>query len=436
MDETSEDFRNTYRMLGRLRSDCEYFLNYGRGHVKDLWAGDVAGQIAEMRRLWNGLPEDAKPEWLSADEIDAYEERMLALTAGEAAPKEAGKGLPVTEETAKGLAGWNLSGKPLDEYLKVGDAVADDLVDYMMDVVPPASLGEGGFKQVGEPYDHAELPGTGLMMPLYETFVGIEGENVYAGACAWRTAWPNAEALAEARPELAASLAAKRETTCRHLYESASSEWRYRNIDGNVWRVRVDYAPCVDGGEPRVAKAYLPDKSDSLSTAVVSIGRAPEGGYAVDVLGGGPRAAGATFEEAYGRAMREVASHPGPADRFRASGYDYPSMCDREAAFDTASVAHAAELPSGVREVMSDKGAQLLKPHEFYHLREAVAACERAGTCAPTSSMTLKGWTERAEAARRPRKPSSPKADGARAARSAAARTASQALPSRQKIER
>lgn len=63
-----------YRMLSRLKSDCEYFLGYGNRYEPHLWAGSVAGQIAEMRRLHMLVPE--KPVWLTEADIDLYERDM------------------------------------------------------------------------------------------------------------------------------------------------------------------------------------------------------------------------------------------------------------------------------------------------------------------------------------------------------------------------
>ena len=45
-----------YQLLDRLRSDCEYYLNYGNRHPK----------------------EDEKPEWLTMDEILEYSKKMIA----------------------------------------------------------------------------------------------------------------------------------------------------------------------------------------------------------------------------------------------------------------------------------------------------------------------------------------------------------------------
>ena len=72
----NEDNKFDYMMLSRLEQDCKYFLGYGNGYEKHLWAGNVEDQIAEMRKIYNKLPE--KPQWLSLEDIDKYEKDMLA----------------------------------------------------------------------------------------------------------------------------------------------------------------------------------------------------------------------------------------------------------------------------------------------------------------------------------------------------------------------
>ena len=65
-----------YAMLDRLRSDCDYFLGYGGRSVNALYYHNVKEHIDHMKQLWNGLPEDGKPEWLSWEEILEYEKKM------------------------------------------------------------------------------------------------------------------------------------------------------------------------------------------------------------------------------------------------------------------------------------------------------------------------------------------------------------------------
>ena len=60
-----------YQLLGRLQTDCEYYLNYGNRNIKRLWAGNVNLQIKLMVELYNSFKEDEKPQWLTMDEIIA-----------------------------------------------------------------------------------------------------------------------------------------------------------------------------------------------------------------------------------------------------------------------------------------------------------------------------------------------------------------------------
>lgn len=71
----TQPFENEYRLLSRLKSDCEYFLGTGARAEKHLWAGSVDEQIDKMRELYDLLPE--KPEWLSKQDIDNYERQMI-----------------------------------------------------------------------------------------------------------------------------------------------------------------------------------------------------------------------------------------------------------------------------------------------------------------------------------------------------------------------
>lgn len=83
VEETKPDYSFTYRMLSRLKQDNEYFLGHGGRYDGHLWAKNVPDQIAEMKKLWNKLPEDAKPEWLSWQDILDYEQKMSKEQAEE-----------------------------------------------------------------------------------------------------------------------------------------------------------------------------------------------------------------------------------------------------------------------------------------------------------------------------------------------------------------
>ena len=68
------DYTPEYQLLDRLRMDCEYFLGAGQHSEKHLWAGNRHAQIAKMRELYETIPD--KPEWLTPEMINSYEERM------------------------------------------------------------------------------------------------------------------------------------------------------------------------------------------------------------------------------------------------------------------------------------------------------------------------------------------------------------------------
>jgi len=76
-----------YMLLDRMRSDCDYYLNYEtQCHpiYNHLWAHhDPAAQIAYMKYLWNSFPDDGKPEWLTMDQINDYERRMIPERSAE-----------------------------------------------------------------------------------------------------------------------------------------------------------------------------------------------------------------------------------------------------------------------------------------------------------------------------------------------------------------
>lgn len=69
-----KDQSSDYQLLGRLVSDCKYYLGGGYGAEKHLWAKSVEDQIAKMKDIYNKL--DTKPEWLTMKDIEHYEKEM------------------------------------------------------------------------------------------------------------------------------------------------------------------------------------------------------------------------------------------------------------------------------------------------------------------------------------------------------------------------
>lgn len=76
---TDETFR--YQLLGRMQTDCNYFLGNGNGHNKFLWGGNVETQIAYMRALYDSFPNEKKPEWITIEDIDNYQKEMIEKEA-------------------------------------------------------------------------------------------------------------------------------------------------------------------------------------------------------------------------------------------------------------------------------------------------------------------------------------------------------------------
>lgn len=77
----------------------------------------------------------------------------------------------------KTYEGWNGSGLNLGEYLKPGDEVDQEMFDYFLEVVPPASFGIKHV-QIGEACDHSGPGG----QPTFDTIVRGEGRRwIYIG---------------------------------------------------------------------------------------------------------------------------------------------------------------------------------------------------------------------------------------------------------------
>lgn len=71
VSEMPESYR--YQLLGRLRSDAEYYLSTERGGK--LWGYSPSEHIKAMKDLFTSL--DVKPEWLSWEKILEYEKVLL-----------------------------------------------------------------------------------------------------------------------------------------------------------------------------------------------------------------------------------------------------------------------------------------------------------------------------------------------------------------------
>jgi len=76
----------------------------------------------------------------------------------------------------KTLDGWNKSGVQLNEYLQVGNEVDEDMVNYFIDILPPATM-RADCMQIGEPWDHDPV----TCRPMFATLEKQDGKWIYTG---------------------------------------------------------------------------------------------------------------------------------------------------------------------------------------------------------------------------------------------------------------
>lgn len=237
-----------YRLLDRLRVDCEYFLGAGNRAEKYLWAGSVYEQIVKMRELYDALPQ--KPEWLTKEMIEDYADRMAPQyqvvayhhlknsfdekqdyqTLKEAEKAAQGyvdgtmesdgfayDGAAIYDQQARkylricgdypyerahaDIAGceqpthklvtcadWKAAGS-FEKAANPGDYVEACIIDQMRDCLPPASM-DFGFLQMGEPYSHELDPDTGRWRPTFATFKKGGQHWIYCGNCFYKQDTP------------------------------------------------------------------------------------------------------------------------------------------------------------------------------------------------------------------------------------------------------
>ena len=86
-----KDFR--YQMLGRMKADCEYYIDsqsnmlessyivksesQDNSYEKLLWAKNVNEQIAIMKKLYASFYEWERPEWITLSDIENFKNLMV-----------------------------------------------------------------------------------------------------------------------------------------------------------------------------------------------------------------------------------------------------------------------------------------------------------------------------------------------------------------------
>ncbi len=135
-NDNSEKYVPIYMHLSRYQQDCKYVINTAEdlgsfeGLAKFLYGGSVDTCINEMRELYSKLPDDAKPEWLSKEDIDGYEQQLNALSVQVERPSvQHGSQVLVSAEINGEIDYYNLSGNTLDDIMKVAKTV-NPLVGY------------------------------------------------------------------------------------------------------------------------------------------------------------------------------------------------------------------------------------------------------------------------------------------------------------------
>lgn len=65
-----------YQLLDRMKSDCQYYFGNGRIYGAHLWGREEKRHIAYMKEIWESFSPSEKPEWLTYEDILAYERRL------------------------------------------------------------------------------------------------------------------------------------------------------------------------------------------------------------------------------------------------------------------------------------------------------------------------------------------------------------------------
>lgn len=85
-EKREKQYKFQYMMLSRLQSDCVGFFGrdddesshmdcrYHNEHF--IWGKDIRKLVSEMKRLWDEIPEDLKPEWLTREEVEGFCKRV------------------------------------------------------------------------------------------------------------------------------------------------------------------------------------------------------------------------------------------------------------------------------------------------------------------------------------------------------------------------
>lgn len=125
---TEKDYKNEYQLLDRLRQDCEYYLGNGNRNSKYLWAGSELEQIEKMRELYNKFPDDLKPECITIEDINKYEDKMLSKEEIQLNKINAKNDIKKLDKLYRDILKTNCEDKEVIKMLeKISDEVSKDI---------------------------------------------------------------------------------------------------------------------------------------------------------------------------------------------------------------------------------------------------------------------------------------------------------------------
>ena len=88
IEKKQKRFQFEYMMLSRLNDDAQAYFGHGnededkwdcRYHNEhNIWGRNITDLVAEMKKFWQRIPSDIKPEWCTWEQILEYERKITA----------------------------------------------------------------------------------------------------------------------------------------------------------------------------------------------------------------------------------------------------------------------------------------------------------------------------------------------------------------------
>lgn len=88
IEKKQKRFQFEYMILSRLNDDAQAYFGHGnededkwdcRYHNEhNIWGRNITDLVAEMKKFWQRIPSDIKPEWCTWEQILEYERKISA----------------------------------------------------------------------------------------------------------------------------------------------------------------------------------------------------------------------------------------------------------------------------------------------------------------------------------------------------------------------